>query len=403
MLASSSTINKSLLIFILGILAALGPFSIDMYLPGFQKIAQEFITTESKVAFTLTSYFFGIAIGQLIYGPLVDRYGRKRPLIIGLLIYVLAAIGCGMSNSIEMLIIMRLIQALGGCVGMVASSAIISDVYERAEMAKAFSSLVLVMGIAPIIAPTIGGLVITAYSWRFIFYALSIFAILLIIMLVFTLPETRKPDKSVSLLPSRIIMGYKEIMVNKQFILYTLVASISMSVLFIFISSASVIYQVNYLVDERTFGIIFGINAFGFISGSFTNSRLLNIYSMPALTKFAATIICVFAALLLITVTIFPKPPYAVFSVAFFIMLFFTGFVSPNASAGYLAPFKHNSGYASALAGAIRMGMGAVVAAIVGLIHTHFFISMAAVIVLLTAVTLCLLIWAIKVESSTGK
>src|SRR5690606_19234992 len=151
-------INRTFLIILLGILAAIGPFTIDMYLPGFKQIAADFGTNEKQVAFTLTSYFFGIAVGQLVYGPLVDKYGRKKPLLTGLGIYILSALGCALSGSIESLIAMRLLQALGGCVGMVASNAIISDVYEKDRRAKAFSMIMLVMGVAPVIAPTVGSL-----------------------------------------------------------------------------------------------------------------------------------------------------------------------------------------------------------------------------------------------------
>ena len=157
---TNKPINKTFLIILLGILAALGPFTIDMYLPGFKRIAEDFGTDEKQVAFTLTSYFVGIAVGQLIYGPIVDKYGRKKPLLVGLFIYILAAIGCALSPNIETMIGMRLLQALGGCVGMVASNAIISDVYEKDKRAKAFSSIMLVMGVAPLIAPSFGSLLL---------------------------------------------------------------------------------------------------------------------------------------------------------------------------------------------------------------------------------------------------
>src|SRR5690606_15727916 len=154
-MSEKKQINRTFLIILLGILAAIGPFTIDMYLPGFKQIATEFNTVEKQVAFTLTSYFVGIAIGQLIYGPLVDKYGRKKPLLAGLGIYIIAALGCAIAPSINTLIEMRLLQALGGCVGMVASNAIISDVYEKDRRARAFSLIMLVMGIAPVIAPSV--------------------------------------------------------------------------------------------------------------------------------------------------------------------------------------------------------------------------------------------------------
>ncbi|MCB0427966.1 MAG: MFS transporter, partial [Mangrovimonas sp.] len=170
---ANTTINKNFLIVLLGILAALGPFTIDMYLPGFKQIALDLRTDEKHVAFTLTSYFVGIAVGQLFYGPIVDKYGRKRPLLFGLFIYALSALGCAFSPSIQTMIGMRLLQALGGCVGMVAANAIISDVYEVNQRAKAFSTMILIMGVAPLVAPSIGSFFVEQANWQYIFYFLT--------------------------------------------------------------------------------------------------------------------------------------------------------------------------------------------------------------------------------------
>src|SRR5690606_40138275 len=204
-------INKTFLIILLGILAAIGPFTIDMYLPAFGKIAESFGTDESHVAFTLTSYFFGIAIGQLIYGPVVDKYGRKKPLLFGLFLYVVSALGCAVSYSIEMMIIMRLFQALGGCVGMVASVSIISDVYEVDQRAIAFSSIMLVMGIAPLIAPSLGSLFLVIASWEYIFYFLTAFALLVWVFIYVFLPETSGYIHNKPLKIKTIAINYKTV------------------------------------------------------------------------------------------------------------------------------------------------------------------------------------------------
>src|SRR5687768_7593751 len=161
--------NKFFLILILGLLSAIGPFSIDMYLPGFPGIAADLNTTIASVSLSLSSFFIGISAGQLLYGPLLDRFGRKKPLYAGLSIYVLASVGCALASSVNALILLRLLQALGGCVGMVASRVMVRDIFPVEENAKVFSMLVLVIGVSPIIAPTAGGYITSAFGWHYVF------------------------------------------------------------------------------------------------------------------------------------------------------------------------------------------------------------------------------------------
>src|SRR6188508_3843840 len=186
--------NKFHLITILGLLTAIGPFSIDMYLPAFPDIAKNLHTTVAQVTLSLSSFFIGISAGQLLYGPLLERFGRKKPLYIGLCIYLLASIGCALAASVNALIILRLLQALGGCVGMVAARAMVRDLFEVKENAKIFSTLMLVVAVSPIIAPTLGGYITSALGWRYVFLMLIIVDIIVIISAWFLLPESKKPD-----------------------------------------------------------------------------------------------------------------------------------------------------------------------------------------------------------------
>ncbi|SMC59442.1 multidrug effflux MFS transporter [Moheibacter sediminis] len=362
-----TTINKNFLIILLGILAALGPFTIDMYLPGFQRIAEDFYTDEKHVAFTLTSYFVGIAVGQLIYGPIVDKYGRKKPLLFGLAIYILASLGCAFSVNIEMMIGMRLLQALGGCVGMVASNAIISDVYAVDKRAKAFSYIMLVMGVAPLIAPTAGSLFIEKADWNYIFFFLAVFAGLVSAMIYFLLPETSLYMHSNKLRIRKISKDYFEIFKNRSFLMYTLAGSIAMSILFAYISSASFVFLTLYKLDKGTFSILFAINASGLISGSYLNGVLNKYVDYIKIANLAAIILSVISILILILINVIPEMPYQWVVAGLFLILFSTGFINPNATAASLAPFTNNAGAASALGGSIRMGVGAVVAATIGI------------------------------------
>lgn len=168
--------NRFLLILILGLLSAIGPFSIDTYLSGFPTIAADLHVTVDAVSYSLSSFFIGISLGQLIYGPLLDRFGRKKPLMIGLVIYVVASLGCAIAHTIEMLIIFRFLQALGGCVGMVAPRAVVRDIFPVSESAKIFSTLILILGVSPIIAPTIGSYMIVSLGWQSVFWLQSLWA-----------------------------------------------------------------------------------------------------------------------------------------------------------------------------------------------------------------------------------
>ncbi len=166
--------HKFLWILILGLLSAIGPFSIDMYLPGFPAIAKSLNTTVSHVSLSLSSFFIGICFGQFLYGPLLDRFGRKKPLYFGLSLYIIAAIGCALASSVNALIWLRLLQALGGCVGMVASRAMVRDLFPVEENAKVFSLLMLVVGVSPLIAPTLGGYITAEFGWDYVFGVLTV-------------------------------------------------------------------------------------------------------------------------------------------------------------------------------------------------------------------------------------
>ncbi|MBX9449253.1 MAG: multidrug effflux MFS transporter [Taibaiella sp.] len=394
----SQHINRTFLIILLGILAALGPFTIDMYLPGFGKIAEDMNTDEKHVAFTLTSYFIGIAVGQLIYGPIVDKYGRKKPLITGLLIYVGASLACALSPNIESMILMRLLQALGGCVGMVATNAIISDVYPAHERAKAFSSIMLVMGVAPLIAPSAGSFFLEFRGWAYIFYFLSLFSAIVIALIFFFLPETSRYMHNNKLKIRQISADYLSILKNRTFLAYTIAGSISMSVLFAYISSSSFIFITIYKVDNTTFSIIFAINALGLIIGSYLNGILTKSVNYIRIAHIASVILSILSLAIVLLILLMPGLDYWWLVVCVFSILFLIGFINPNATAASLVPFTARAGTASALGGAIRMGVGALVAALIGIFQGNNAHTMFITILILAWVAMVLLKAAPKVE-----
>lgn len=356
--------QQNTVILILGAIAALGPFSIDMYLPGFSAIAEDLNTDVASVGLTLTSYFIGISVGQLIYGPLVDRYGRKKPLLIGLVIYFVAALGCAFSPNIDWLIALRLILALGGCVGMVASRAIVRDIFPVSETARVFSALLLVMGIAPIIAPTIGGYVTSAFGWKYIFIILSAISAVLILIVYRGLAETKEFDATISLKPGRVAKGYFEVFKNREFLTFSIAGSVTMAGMFTYITGSPFVLMEIYGFSETEFGWIFGMNAFGFIAGSQLNRAWLKKRSTESISNIMAVILFIIA-IVFVFAHLSDLLNIPLLLTLLFLFLFSLGFLNPNTTALALEPFTKNAGVASALIGSLRMFSGAIASALI--------------------------------------
>jgi DHA1 family bicyclomycin/chloramphenicol resistance-like MFS transporter len=366
------------LILILGLLTAIGPLSIDMYLPAFPDIAKGLNTSVASVMLSLSSFFIGISVGQLIYGPLLERYGRKKPLYFGLVIYAIAAIGCASTLTVNGLIIFRLFQALGGCVGMVAARAMVRDLFEVKDNAKVFSTLMLVVAVSPIIAPTLGGYITAYLGWRYIFGMLIIVISLILIAVYFLLPESKKPDTNFSLRPSAIATSYLTIIKNSQFAIYTFTGAIAYAGLYSYISGSPYVFMVIYGVSEKYYGWIFAVIAGGLISASQLNNFLLRKYRSEQIIKaalyFQNTIGIILAATAILGM-------HHLYLTILLIMLFLCcqGFIFPNASALSMAPFAHNAGSASALMGFIQMSVGALMSAMVSVLQNGTAIPMTAV------------------------
>jgi len=375
---NNSTNKNFYLILILGLLTAIGPFSIDMYLPAFPDIATNLHTTVAQVTLSLSSFFIGISAGQLLYGPLLERFGRKKPLYIGLCIYLLASLGCAMATSVNALIVLRLLQALGGCVGMVAARAMVRDLFEVKENAKVFSMLMLVVAVSPIIAPTLGGYITSVLGWRFVFIMLIVVDILILTAIYFLLPESKKPDPNFSLKPLPIIKNFAGVIRHPQFYTYALMAAISAAGLYAYIGGSPHVFMEIFKVNERQYGWIFALIAMGLIGASQINSVLLKNYTSEQLIKVALCCQSVIGAAMVL-ITFFGWNDIFITIFLIFIFLCCQGFVFPNASALSLASFGHNAGSASALMGAIQMGIGAGTSALVSVLQNHTALPMTGV------------------------
>jgi DHA1 family bicyclomycin/chloramphenicol resistance-like MFS transporter len=346
------------LILILGSLTALSPFSIDMYLPGFPQIANSFHTTVEDVALSLSSYFIGLAFGQLLYGPLLDKYGRKKPLYVGLSIYLLASFGCLMAGSIHMLIILRFIQAIGGCAASVAAVAMVRDLFPVNESAKVFALLMLVVGASPMIAPTIGGYVTAAFNWRMIFLILALIAVVIFMAVIFALPNRHEPDRGLSLKPIPIINGFYNVLKVPQFYTYTFSGSVSFAGLFAYVSGAPMVFMKIYHVSGTAFGWIFAGLSVGFIGSSQVNNLLIKKFSSEQIVP-VVFIGQLLTAILFLMGTLNSWLGLPGVIIMIFLQLSCVGIASPNTSALSIAPFSRNAGTASSLLGSVQLGIGA--------------------------------------------
>ena len=388
--------KKFYLILILGLLTAIGPLSIDMYLPAFPEIARSLHTSVAQVSLSLSSFFIGISFGQFVYGPLLERFGRKRPLYFGLCIYLIASVGCAFASSVNALIALRLLQALGGCVGMVASRAMIRDLFDVKENAKIFSTLMLVVAVSPIIAPTLGGYITAALGWHYVFVMLIIIAISILIGTYFLLPETKKPDPGFSLKPRPIIKSYASVITHPQFYTYALTAAVSAASIYAYIAGSPHVFMELFHVNEKQYGWIFALIAMGLIGASQLNTVLLKNYTSEQIIKMALRCQCIIGAVMVLVI-IFGSADLFVIIFFIFIFLCCQGFVFPNASALSLAAFGHNAGSASALLGGIQMGIGAGTSALVSLLQNHTALPMTGIMACCAITALSVFSWGRKI------
>lgn len=380
------------LILILGSLTALGPFSIDMYLPAFPVIAKDLNTTTEQVAVSLSSFFIGISLGQLLYGPLLDKFGRKKPLAIGLSLYILASLGCVFVTSLNQLIVLRGIQAIGSCAAAVASVAMVRDLFPVKDSAKVFALLMLVVGVSPMLAPTIGSYVTILFGWHAIFIMLIGLGVVNLVASMLWLPANYKPDTSISLMPAPIIKTFLSVIAEPYFYTYALTGAMAFAGLFAYVAGSPVVFMEVFNVSTELYGWIFAILSVGLITSSQINSILVKRYRSESIVFVALSIQLVLTMFfcfgayfnwfnLLETISLL------------FLFLSCLGFINPNTSALSLSPFKKNAGSASALMGAIQMGVGAFASSILSMISTKSSVPMVAVMACSSLIAMMILLF----------
>jgi DHA1 family bicyclomycin/chloramphenicol resistance-like MFS transporter len=356
---------------VLGLVMATGPLAIDMYLPAMPTIQAEFAVDASRVQHTLSAYLFGLAVGQLIFGPIADRYGRKLPLELGLALFTLACAGCALSRSIDGFIALRFAQALGGASGMVLIRAVIRDRFDALQSARVLSLMMLVMGAAPILAPLAGGWLLLHGTWHWIFWFLAAFAALCIALVALYLEESHPAERrSVSVVAA--IAGFVPVGRDSRFIGPVLVFISAFGAFFAYLAAAPFVFIQHFGVPAHHFGWYFGANAAGFITVSQLNRRLVLRHGVRRVLACALTGAGGFAGVL----------------APVFCMIASIGLIAANASAVAMEPFGARAGGASSLLGASQSLFGVLASAAVGWISASGPRPMAAVIAVCAAISL---------------
>jgi DHA1 family bicyclomycin/chloramphenicol resistance-like MFS transporter len=371
--------TTSRLAVLLGILTAFGPLSIDMYLPGLPAIGREFGADTGATQLTLSLFFIGLAVGQAFYGPLSDRLGRHRPLLVGCALYALASFGCALATSVEQLIVLRFVQALGGCAGLVLPRSVVRDLFDEHEAARIFSLLMLVMGLAPITAPLIGGQLLAVASWRAIFWLLGGFGLLCLALVMWGLPETLPDRRRMRIGLRQTLAVYGRLLSDRPFMSYALAGGLPMAGMFAYISGSPFVFIERYGVAPTQYGWLFGLNALGLILASQLNRWLLSRYRGGAILAGALALHAA-AGLALALVAALELGGLVGLLGPLFLVVASLGLVQPNATAAAMARSGPTAGSASAVLGVLQFTVGAGAGALVGALHDGTAMPMAGII-----------------------
>jgi DHA1 family bicyclomycin/chloramphenicol resistance-like MFS transporter len=365
---------------LLGGLSSVGPLSLDMYLPGLPQLSGDLDASASAAQLTLTACLAGLALGQLLAGPLSDRLGRRRPVLVGAALFAAASLACALAPSVEVLVGLRFLQGLGGAAGIVVGRAIVRDLYEGDAAARLFSSLMLVGGIAPILAPVVGGLLLAVTDWRGVFVALSIVAAALLAAAALRLPESLATRSGRG-------GGTRSVLRDRRFVAYALCSGLMMGAMFAYIAGSPFVLQTIYGLSPQLYAIVFAVNGLGILVASYVSRRLIGRATPAQLLTAGVALGAAGAALLVAALA--ADAPVLVVLVALTLVVSSVGLVNPNATALALADHPSDAGAASALLGTSQFLIGAAAAPLVGLAGAADAMPMALTIA--AAVTLAAL------------
>lgn len=352
---------------LLGCLTAVAPLSIDMYLPAFPRIQDALHASAGSMEYTLSSFFMGATLGQLFFGPLSDRYGRKRPLLIGFAVFVMASIGCALSDTVTALNFWRFVQGVGGCSGIVISNTVVRDRTVGKQAARAFAMLILVMGVAPILAPLVGGGLLAIGGWRWIFGALALFGGACLVAIAFGLEETHRPDRLAGVGLRQVMSGYATVCASHSFLGFALSGAFAMAGMFAYIAGSPFVLIDIFGIAPSHYGLYFALNAVGLITASQVNGLFLRRHGPSAVLRAALWMPFLGGLALLAASLVGISLP--VFMLGSFVVITSIGWIMPNAMASALTTHGQTAGSAAALIGAMQYLLATLVGAGVGLLH----------------------------------
>lgn len=387
---------------LLGAMTAFGAMSIDMYLPAMPSIGVDLRASPAEVQRTLSSLLLGLAAGQLVYGPWSDRVGRRIPILSGILLYVAASIWCALAADVTQLAIARFVQGLGACAAMVVSRAVVRDLYDHTETARILSLINLVFGLAPILAPLVGGFVLSFGGWRTIFWILAGFGVAVGLSVILGLKESRSAATADIAGAESPFASYRLLLRNRRLLGYILAGAFNSACLFAYIAASPDLIIGTYGVDAQHFGWIFGMNAFGLIAASQINRKLLTRWSPEQVLSVAVLAAFGFGLLFLTVAATGIGGMWGVLACLFLVVSTF-GFMFANTAAGALSIDPHRAGSISGLMGTLGFVVGAASSAAAGLIHDGTAVPVAAVMTTALALSaLSLLLLALRGRQAAG-
>ncbi|RTJ54668.1 multidrug effflux MFS transporter [Campylobacter jejuni] len=368
---------KFKLIVILALMSSIAPLSTDMYLPALSHVEQSFQTNSFLTQLSIASFFIAFALGQLIYGPLSDIFGRKIPALVGIFFFIISSLFCVIIDDIYAFIALRFFEALGGCAGVVIARAIVNDLFEIKEAAGIFALMMVFSSLAPMLSPTFGGILLEYFSWHSIFATLFALGILLFLMILFGLKESAPHLKNKKFSHHEAMKSYKFVLSDKRFLVYILCASFALAAMFAYITGSSFVFTQFFGLSEQKFALLFGANALGFVICANINARLVLKYESEKIL--AKALMIMFISTVILLVNAFFHPNFLLFELSIFTSIVMLGFIAPNTTTLAMARFKEHSGTASAVLGTVQFGFAGLISFVVGAINANMPIILAFV------------------------
>ncbi|EDH2989842.1 Bcr/CflA family efflux MFS transporter [Campylobacter jejuni] len=368
---------KFKLIVILALMSSIAPLSTDMYLPALSHVEQSFQTNSFLTQLSIASFFIAFALGQLIYGPLSDIFGRKIPALVGIFFFIVSSLFCVIIDDIYAFIALRFFEALGGCAGVVIARAIVNDLFEIKEAAGIFALMMVFSSLAPMLSPTFGGILLEYFSWHSIFATLFALGILLFLMILFGLKESAPHLKNKKFSHHEAMKSYKFVLSDKRFLVYILCASFALAAMFAYITGSSFVFTQFFSLSEQKFALLFGANALGFVICANINVRLVLKYESEKIL--AKALMIMFISTVILLVNAFFHPNFLLFELSIFTSIAMLGFITPNTTTLAMARFKEHSGTASAVLGFIQFALAGLISSVVSALDANTPIILACV------------------------